>query len=163
MYHNEGKSASEITKIMSINRWIVYRTIKCYRETDSTQDRFRKGRPRFARTPAVMKVIRERVRKNPVRNIQGLAKDLHISTRSVGRKIKEDIGLKCYKFREVQLLSETNKKCRYEQGRIKAISFYCRNGHNRQNSRILNPDQKYIRQCALLKELASVMVWSNYF
>ena len=94
-YHNEGKSTSEISKILSINRWIVYRTIKRYEETGSIQDRLRKGRPRSVRTSAVRNLIRERVRKNPDRSIQGMAKDFNISTRSMGRIVKEDIGLKC--------------------------------------------------------------------
>ena len=106
-YHNEGKSASEISKILSINRWIVYRTIKRYEETGSTQDRFRKGRPCSVRTPAV--------RNNSVKSIQGMAKDFNISTRSIGRIVKEDIGLKCYKFRELQLLSEVNRRRWYEK------------------------------------------------
>ena len=105
-YHNEGKSASEISKIPSVNRWIVYRTIKRYEETGSTQDSFRKGRPCSVRTPAV--------RNNSVRSIQGMAIDFNISTRSMGRIVKEDIGLTCYKFREVQLLSEVNRRRRYE-------------------------------------------------
>ncbi|KAI6659696.1 hypothetical protein LOD99_14621 [Oopsacas minuta] len=88
--HNEGKLASVMSKILSINRWIVYHTIKRYKETGSTQDRFRKGRPRSVRTPAIRKLVRERVRKNPVRSIQVMAKDFNISTRSIGRIVKED-------------------------------------------------------------------------
>ena len=95
MYHNEGKSASEISKILSINRWIVYRTIKRYEDTGSTQDRFREGRPRSVRTPAV---------RNPVRSIQGMAKYLNISTRSMGRIVKEDIGLNATNFERYSYL-----------------------------------------------------------
>ncbi|KAI6647426.1 hypothetical protein LOD99_12422 [Oopsacas minuta] len=84
LYHNEGKSASVISKILSINRWIVYRIMKRYKETGSTQDRFRKARPRSVPTPVVRTLVRERVRKNPVRSIQGMAKDFNISTRSMG-------------------------------------------------------------------------------
>ena len=178
-YHNEGKSASEISKILSINRWIVYRTIKRYEETGSIQDRFRKGRPRSVRTPAVRKLVRERVRKNPVRSIQGMAKDFNISTRSMGRIVKEDIGLKCYKFREVQLLSEVNKRRRYEKclilrkrftgGTHQRIVFSDEKiftvemAYNRQNSRILARDQKSIsssiRTIKRTQKPASVMVW----
>ena len=150
---NEGKSPSEITKVLSINRWLVYRTVKRYEETGSTQDRFRKGRPRSVRTLAVRKVVRERIRKNPVRSIQCMANDLNISTRSMGRIVKEDLGLKCYKFREVQLLSEINRRRRYEKCMIlrKRFTsgthqrivfsdekiFTVEMTYNRQNSRIL--------------------------
>ncbi|KAI6661162.1 hypothetical protein LOD99_10184 [Oopsacas minuta] len=93
--HSESKASSVISKILSINRWIVYRTIKRYKETGSTQDMFRKGRPRSVRTPAVRKLVRDGVRKNPVRSIQSMA-----------RIVKEDLGLKCYKFREGAITSD---------------------------------------------------------
>ncbi|KAI6653122.1 hypothetical protein LOD99_3958 [Oopsacas minuta] len=115
LYHDEGKSASVISKILSINRWIVYRTIKRYKETGSTQDRFRKGRPRSVRTPAVRKLVRERVRKNPVRSIQSMAKDFNITTRSMGKIVKEDLGLKCYKFRE-SLVAALKRRRRIRDG-----------------------------------------------
>ncbi|KAI6655371.1 hypothetical protein LOD99_2206 [Oopsacas minuta] len=178
LYHNEGKSASVISKILSINRWIVYRTIKRYKETGCTQDRFRKGRPHSVRTPAVRKLVREKVRKNPVRSIQGMAKDFNILT-SMGRIVKEYLGLKCYKFRGVQLLSEVNKMRRYEKclilgkrftggthqsivfsdEKIFTVEMTC----NRQNSRILAPDRRSIsssiRTIKRTQKPASVMVW----
>ncbi|KAI6651256.1 hypothetical protein LOD99_5403 [Oopsacas minuta] len=74
LHHNEGKSASEISKILSINRCMVYLAIKRYKETGSTQDRFRKGGSRPIRTPAVKKFVRKKDRTNPIRSIQGMAK-----------------------------------------------------------------------------------------
>ncbi|KAI6661743.1 hypothetical protein LOD99_9878 [Oopsacas minuta] len=93
LYHNEGKSASVISKILSINRWIFYRTIKRYKETGSTQDRFRKGRPHSVLTPAVRKLVRERVRKNPVRSIQGMAKRLQYFNQKYGEDSKRGFRL----------------------------------------------------------------------
>ena len=89
-----------------------------------------------------IKLVRERIRKNPVRSIQCMANDLYISTRSMGRIVKEDLRLECYQFREVQLLSEINKRRRYNKRMIllkrftgathqrivfSDEDFYCRN------------------------------------
>ncbi|KAI6649008.1 hypothetical protein LOD99_6891 [Oopsacas minuta] len=140
---------------------------------------FRKVRPRSVRTPAVRKLVRDKVRKNPVRSIQGMAKDFNISTRSMAWIVKEDLGLKCYKFREVQLLSDVNKRRRYEKCLIlrKRLTgsthssivfsdekiFTVEMPYNRQNSGILAPDQKStsssIRTIKRTQKSLSIMVW----
>ncbi|KAI6651150.1 hypothetical protein LOD99_5501 [Oopsacas minuta] len=95
------------------------------------------------------------------------------------RIVKEDLGLKCYKFREVLLLSEVNKRRRYEKclilgkrftgGTHQSIVFSDEKiltvemAYNRQNSRTLAPDQKSISSSIntikRTQKLASVMVW----
>ncbi|KAI6653049.1 hypothetical protein LOD99_3885 [Oopsacas minuta] len=97
----------------------------------------------------------------------------------MGRIVKEDLGLKCYKFRELQLLSEVNKRRRYEKclilgkrftgGTHQSIVFSDEKiftveiAYNRQSSRILAPDQKSIsssiRTIERTQKPASVMVW----
>ncbi|KAI6658666.1 hypothetical protein LOD99_11011 [Oopsacas minuta] len=142
LYHNGGKSASVISKILSISRWIVYRTIKRYKETGSTQE----GSENVDFILFVLLLVEARPREgreNPVRSIQGMAKDYNISTRSMVRIVKEDLGLKYWKFLEVQLLSEK--------------------WHIITNSRILAPDQNSISSSIhtikRTQKPASVIIW----
>ncbi|KAI6661404.1 hypothetical protein LOD99_13275 [Oopsacas minuta] len=97
----------------------------------------------------------------------------------MGRIVKEDLGLKCYKFREEQLLSEVNKRRKYEKclilrkrftgGTRQSIVFSdekiftVEKAYDRQNRRLLFPDQNYIsssiRTIKRTQKPASVMVW----
>lgn len=107
-YFEAGKSPAEIfniVKTLGINRRFVNRTVNRLRETGSIEDLPRSGAPRTARTKKRIKVIRERIRRNPKRSQRKLAKDLKISTRSVGRIIKNDLGYKPYKLRKQHGLS----------------------------------------------------------
>lgn len=69
--HKGGMAASDIFKTLKnlkITQKFVYHTIKRYRETSAADDRPRSGRPRTVRTSHVIKAVRERIRKNPLRN-----------------------------------------------------------------------------------------------
>ena len=70
---------------------------------------------RSARTSEVKKIVRERIRRNPQRSMRGMAKDLLISPRTMRRVVKEDLGLKIFRPREVQLLSDVNRRRRLEK------------------------------------------------
>ena len=64
----QGKSQSEILKILNFpktSRKLIYRTIKRYRDTGSTSDKQRSGRPTSVTTTQKRKVIRSRIQRNP--------------------------------------------------------------------------------------------------
>ena len=115
--HNLGKSVKEITRALSVTKWSVYRTLKRFNEIGMTVDKPRSGRPRSVRTKQLKKSVRERIKFNPKRCVQKMAKEYNISTRTMGRLLNHDLGLKSYKFRKVQLLSDINKKRRLEKCR----------------------------------------------
>ena len=113
--YNQGKSVKEIIRALSTTKWTVYRTIKRVSETGKTSDRTRSGRTRSVRTPLLKKSVREKVRYNPKRRVQGMANECNNSTRTMGRLAHEHLGLKSYKFRKAQLLSDVNKKRRVDK------------------------------------------------
>lgn len=119
-FFDEGKSASEIfhlVKNRGINRKFIERTIKRLRETGSIHDRPRSGRPRTARTKQVVKVVRERLRRNPARSQRRLGMATHTSQSTIHRIIREDIGFKPYRKRKVhglkaEQLAARLKRCK---------------------------------------------------
>ena len=179
--NTQGKTVKEIIKALSVTKWTVYRTIQRFNETGETSDRPRSGRPRSVRTPLLKKSVREKIRYNPKRSVQKMAKECNISTRTMGRLVHDDLGLKSYKFRKAQLLSDVNKKRRVEKckklrerfkdGRHldilftdeKLFSVEC--SFNRQNDRVLCSTSKGISPVARVvkrtQKPASVMVWSG--
>jgi inhibitor of nuclear factor kappa-B kinase subunit alpha len=113
-----GKSASEIAKKFKdiVNKSTVYRTINSYKLKGKT---IRKAhdRKRPKRNKAMLKRIREKVRRNPARSMRQLAKDEVVSTTTMWRAMKNDLKLFPFKKRGRQLLSEATKKKRLERGR----------------------------------------------
>ena len=53
--------------------------LKDTKNWEITQHRPRTGRPRTARTPKKIKVVQERIRRNPRRTIKGMLESLEIS------------------------------------------------------------------------------------
>ncbi len=86
LYHDNGFEPSDIIrelKKLRIGRSLVYRTVNRLRETGSTKDRPRSGRPR----------------RNPRQSPNKLAKALNSSRSTIRRIIIEDLGLYLYKRR----------------------------------------------------------------
>ena len=69
-----GDSRQDISKSLKVSRMLVWKTWKRYDETGDIQNRPEQGRSRTARTPKVVKFTREKIRRNPKRSIQYLAK-----------------------------------------------------------------------------------------
>ena len=74
-----GNSRKDICKSLKVNRMLVWRTLKRFEENGDIQNRPGQGHPRTARTPKLVKSIREKIRRNPKRSIQNLAKELRVS------------------------------------------------------------------------------------
>ncbi|UYV65352.1 K02A2.6-like [Cordylochernes scorpioides] len=66
----------------------------------------RSGRLRVQRTQAAIKAIRERIRRNPRRKQNILAKQMNLTPRTVSRIINEDLGLRAFKRRTVSVYGE---------------------------------------------------------
>ena len=77
-----GKSQREILsdqKDELVNRQLVYRTIKRYKDTGPVLDRPRSGRPTSVSTPQLKKKIASRIRRNRRRSIRKMARDFSVS------------------------------------------------------------------------------------
>ena len=180
----QGKSQSEILKILNFpktSRKLIYRTIKRYRDTGSTSDKQRSGRPTSVTTTQKRKVIRSRIQRNPQRSMRKMAVELNISRESVRTIVKRDLGLFPYKKRKVHFISAKIKEKRL--ARSKALLsrfasfgldeilfsdekiFTVEQAYNRQNDRILSSSASSIPQeyrCVQrVQHPQSVMVWAG--
>lgn len=90
-------SQSEILNVLKkqgVNRKLIYRTIKRFKETGSSKIQPKQGRKRSIRTPKLVKTVRERIRRNPAQSMNKMAKVLQISRSTIRRVVKEDLHLK---------------------------------------------------------------------
>ena len=74
-------------------------------ETGTVEDKVRSGRPSSIITPRVKKAIREQIRRNPRRSMRKIALGMEISKRSVSRIVKNDLGMKSHKRKNVHFMT----------------------------------------------------------
>ena len=115
--HTRGFSNVDIAKRLVLDRGVVRKTVKRFQELGSLEDRPKAGRPRSARTPANIKVMRERIRRNAKRSINQMAKELEISRWSAQTIVKEDLDMRPYRTRKGAFLSAKNKAERVKRCR----------------------------------------------
>ena len=100
-------------------KWnFVYTTIRRYPETGSVKDRARSGRSRSSRTPAAIKVVRERIRRKLNRSIRKTAADLDVSIGTAQTIMTKDLGYKPYKKRKVHGVTDATSKKRLERAKL---------------------------------------------
>ena len=63
--HRAGHSNSKIMKLLKAPKSTVRDTILRFQKLGTMEDQDRSGRPRSACTPAKIKALRERIRRNP--------------------------------------------------------------------------------------------------
>lgn len=182
--HKDGKRNGDIVKSLkdlSVSYRTVYKIVKRYRETSKTSDRPRSGRPRTARTPARVKRVREKVRRDCTRSVRKLAKEEGTSRATMQRIIKNDLKLSSFKRVKMQLLSKATKKKRLERALIllKEVNadthclilftdekiFTVQATQNSQNHRVLAKTKADVplekRAVFRRQNPASVMVWAG--
>lgn len=177
--HKAGKKPMEIfrqIKCLEASRNFVYYTLKRYRETCSLDDRPRSGRPCSARAAANIKLIRERLRRNPCRTQKKMALQTNISRISVNRILKYDLKVRAYSRRKVHYLNDCLRKLRLARCRQllkrhdpKKILFTdekiftVEEKFNRQNDKVYAKCSKEVppsvRNVQRTHHQASVMVW----
>jgi inhibitor of nuclear factor kappa-B kinase subunit alpha len=163
-----------------ISQQYISYTIKRWRETGSVEDRPHSGGPRTARTPQLIRKIRQRICKNRRRSARKLAAKLHTSRRTIQRLLKDDLGLKPYKRQKVHGLSIAQKekrllRCkrllrRFPKSRAKSIVFSdekiftVEEKLNSQNDRIyaaaIEDIPEEIRTVQRFQSPGSFMVWA---
>ena len=170
--HRAGHSNSKIMKLLKAPKSTVRDTILRFQELGTMEDRDRSGRPQSARTPAKIKALRERIRRNPKRSLRKTAKDMNISHESVRTIVEQDLKMSPYKIRTRQLLTDLQKRKRKERAKIllNRLKGGTEKGEisveakfNTQNDRILGKSPKdlpdHLRFVSRRQKPSSVMVW----
>ena len=182
LYRN-GKTASEIFRLLKpkVSRSGVFKIIKRFKETGSFLPRVRNTPPRPIRTPTLIKIIKNKIKKNPKRTVRRLALEANVSRMTIHNILKKDLKLYPYKMVKRQLLTEATKKKRLERAklllqRLRDHSqplvlwtdeklFTVQAVHNPQNDRVWceNKDSVTIEQKTLFRrqKTAFVMVWAG--
>ena len=146
-----NKSPSDIFKILKplkISKKFVHRAIKRYRQLSSLDDRPRSGRPRISRTPAVIKAVGARIRRNPRRKQKIMAREMKISARTMSRIIQEDLHLRAYRRRTGHRLNPKLKSIRMHRSK-QLLQRYANGGHHRilfTDEKIFSIEEKFNRQ-----------------
>lgn len=164
-----------------IYKSFVYRTIKRYEDTGSIKKRHKGGQSLTATSPANIKTVRERLRREPRRSGRKLAKELKISQDSVRRIIKNKLHKTTYKIQKIHQLTDAQKKVRAE--RVKRLLarhakheipnivfsdekiFTVEQVVNKQNDRIYldSSEKHHLNEYSATRtqKPASVMVWAG--
>ncbi len=101
----------------------MYRTLKRYNETSSTEDRPRTGRPMSARTPRNKSTVWTRIRRNPRHSMRKMAADLHMDPKSMRNLVIKDLGPKSLKTNKVHKITPLQKRKRLERSKYRKRRF----------------------------------------
>lgn len=169
----------DILKNLNITKRFVYRTIKRYIEDSRVDDRSRSGPPRSVRTPAVIKAVKARIQRNPIRKQKLLALQMGLSRTTVKRVLNEDLGLRAYRRKighrlDARLMDLRLKRCRallkrYAGNNNREILFsdekifYVEESYNKQNVTVFahssEEASKHVPRVQRAHFPSSLMVW----
>ena len=113
-----GNSKQDISMSLKVNRMLVWRTVKRYEETGDVQNRPGQGRPRTVRTPKLINSTREKIRRNPKRTIQKLAKQSNVSYGTMSTVLRKDLKLSPFKHVKKHQLSAQVVDKRLQRSKI---------------------------------------------
>ncbi|KAI6647739.1 hypothetical protein LOD99_8580 [Oopsacas minuta] len=94
-------------------RKFVYRKILRYKQTRGVKDKTRSGRPSSVTTPRLVKMVRERIRRNPRRSMRKMAVDLQVSRHSIQNVVNTKLGMYSFKRKKVHHLTDQVKQNEY--------------------------------------------------
>ena len=118
--HEQGKGVRDIANFLNITPMVVSRAIKRFEETGSNQDR-PKGRPektaRNRRNIQRTKEMNQRNSTTKANSTRKLTKKLSIDRESARKLLREDLGLKPYKYLKRQKLTDVAKLKRLQRAR----------------------------------------------
>ena len=77
--HCAGRTTSEIITLLKVAKSTVSYTVKIFKKLGTSEDRPRSGRPRTSRSKKTIKIVQERIRRNPTRSARQLAKNMNLS------------------------------------------------------------------------------------
>jgi len=176
-----GMRTTDIVSTMSplgYSKSSVMKALNRFRTTKSTADKPRTGRPRSVRTPKVIAKVRERIRRNSARSSRRMAAQLNLTTTSVHRVLKNDLGLCPYKQSKAQEIPIKAKDKRAARAKLLLSQHDFSNimftdekkwtveaQLNPQNNRVWAKSQEKAKQhknyhCTRSHSPAHVMVWA---
>lgn len=120
-YFEHGFSGAEIFKDLGkigVRKSFIYRTIKRLRDTGGVKDRPRSGRPRTACSKNRIKIVRDRIRRNPRRSARKLAATTNTSRSSMQRILSNHLGVKPYRRVKRHGLTIKNKEERVKRCKL---------------------------------------------
>ncbi len=106
---DSGLSVSEVARQTGTSRTTVGRV------RDHGVDRKNHKRRNYARSPELVAQVAQMINASPNTSIRALARETGISATSMGRLVKEDLGMRSYAKQERQMLSETTRRKREER------------------------------------------------
>ena len=175
-----GHGPSFIQKSLKISKKCYYSNKKRFERGEGTSRRAGGGRPRLWRTPALIKCVLEKIRRNPRRSMKKLAKEHNVAYATMHKLVWDDLGFKPFKLQYRQLLSVATQQKRLQRSKMllkwhanheNVVMIYSdeklcdiSKKFNKQNDRILcanaddiDPDQKFAGKA---QKSASIMVWA---
>lgn len=75
----------------------MHRTVARYKQTGALVDCSRSGHPRDARTENVVRAVRARIQRNPLRKQKIMSREMNVAPRTMSRIMRDDLGLRAYK------------------------------------------------------------------
>lgn len=110
--HKRGHRQCDIVRMLRAPQSTVSTTLKRYRELGHEGDRPGRGRKRSVATRQNKNKVRQRIKRNPRLSLRKVARDMGINRESLRQLVKNDLGLKAYKLRKGQQLTNQNKRVR---------------------------------------------------
>ena len=80
-----------------MSKKVVWSTVKRFQETSQAVDHPWSGQPVTERTDKAIKIIREKIRRNPNRSMRKMAKETNMSEFTVRETVKSYLKLTVYK------------------------------------------------------------------
>ena len=97
-----GTSISKIIKQLKVPKSTVYDAVSRYKELGNTKDHLKSRRPCSCHTKHNIKVVQERVRRNPKQSLRKMAQDMIMDPKSMQTIIKTDLKLSPLKLKKHQ-------------------------------------------------------------
>ena len=111
------KSPTSIARDLGISRQAVYNIKKRFDNRGTVKRKPGSGRKRSVRTKAMVKAVKGRILRNPVRTIRGIARDMNVHETAVRRAVKFDLGAKSRARRKKHLINNNTKAKRLERSK----------------------------------------------
>ncbi|PIC32571.1 hypothetical protein B9Z55_012846 [Caenorhabditis nigoni] len=112
-----GMTNSDIVKKLKVPRMLVHRTAVRYQRLGTPDDFSRSGRPITVTTPAVVKAVRERIRRNPERSIRKMAKEFKMCHGSMEIVVNRKLDFHSYRMQKAAFLTKKNQLLRKQKAR----------------------------------------------
>lgn len=171
-----GHSARDIVKMTKLPKVTVYRVYKNYVKSGTVERRKHSTRSDNRRTPRFLAGLKRSISANPNTPMTTLAKNRHVSVKTIHKAVHDDLGLSSYVRRRRNLLTAKAKAIRAERCpkllsylKHKACSkiliwvdekkFIVDAEVNRQNSRVIAADPSEVPPVLQTKNPASAMVF----